>query len=338
MKNSQRTRVRIALFSVGAGVIILLLKFLAFSISGSTALKSDAIESVVNVIAALFAVGAVIVAEQPADREHPYGHGKIESFSAAFEGGLISLASVAIMYEAIHAFFVGPDIKDLSTGLLVNLGTGVLNGLLGWFLVRSGKKHGSQALIADGHHVLSDFFTTLGIGFAVFLVWLTGIIWLDSVLAFGVGLWLAYTGYRIVRTSLGALMDAEDPEILKRLIDAISRLKPVDVITVHDMKTLRAGRYTHVDVHVVVPEFYEISRAHDLVESFGRFILTETTIEGEFHSHVDPCRQSYCTACRVSPCPVRQSPFAEPLEITPETATLSDQEEAIRVSKRTSLA
>jgi cation diffusion facilitator family transporter len=317
---SQKIRLRVAIVSILAGAAILGLKYYAYLVSGSTALKSDAIESVVNVVAAFFALGAVIFADKPADREHPYGHGKIEHFSAAFEGGLISLAAVLIAWEAIHAMWHGNDIRDLGLGLVLNLSAGLLNGLLGLFLIWMGRRQRSHAIKADGHHVLSDFYTTLGISAGLLLVKLTGIHWLDPVMALLVAILLGFTGFRLVQRSSQALLDMEDPELVAQLIGIINRLRPVDIITIHELRTLRSGRYTHVDIHMVIPEFYEIGRAHDLAEGFGKQVIQEAGLEGELHTHIDPCQRAWCAQCAVENCPIRREPYREPASITLEAA------------------
>jgi cation diffusion facilitator family transporter len=304
----QKSRIRLALLSILAGTGVLGLKFLSYVLSGSVALKSDAIESIVNVVAGLFALGAVIFAGQPADKEHPYGHGKIEHFSAAFEGGLISLAAVFILFEAVKGFIYGVEFKNLGLGMAVNMLAGALNGLLGWFMLRQGRKTRSRALEADGHHILSDFWTTVGIILGLVGVKLTGIKWLDPLMAMVVGLLLARTGFRLVKESAQALLDMEDPEMLGKVLEAMNQIRTGDIIALHEMRTFRSGRYTHVDVHIVVPEFYPVRRAHDLCEEFGKQALTFGKIEGEVHTHVDPCGRIYCDRCPVEPCSIRQAP------------------------------
>jgi cation diffusion facilitator family transporter len=324
---SRQTRLRVISLSIGAGILILGTKYLAYKISGSTALLSDAIESVVNVVAAIFALGAVIFAEKPADRDHPYGHGKIEHFSAAFEGSLIALAAVMIWWTAIKALdthFRGASTfnpESLGKGLAVNVLAGCMNGLLGAFLIHMGKKQRSRAIEADGHHVLSDFWTTLGIAVALLLVKFTGILWLDPVIAIIVGTLLAITGVKLVHGSSQALLDMEDPSVLEHLVAVINRVRPEDIIAIHELRTLRAGRYTHVDIHVVIPEFYPINRGHDLAEDFGKLVIAESGLEGELHTHVDPCQIAWCRQCGVDPCPIRSEPRTEAGPITVESAT-----------------
>ena len=317
----QKSRVRVALLSICAGVVVLGLKYVAYMVSGSVALRSDAIESIVNVVAALFALGAVMFSGKPADRDHPYGHGKIEHFSAAFEGGLIALAAAFILIEATHALIFGVQLKNLGRGLALNLFAGLLNGLLGWYLLHKGRVTRSKALEADGHHILSDFWTTVGIALGLIAVKFTGIHWMDPIMAMVVGLLLARTGFRLVAESSRALLDSEDPEVVDKVLAAMNRVRSWDVIAVHELRTFRSGRYTHVDVHLVVPEFYSIRQAHDLCEGFGVRALREAGVEGEVHTHVDPCGRLYCDRCPAESCSIRRAPRTTASAFTLEEAT-----------------
>jgi cation diffusion facilitator family transporter len=313
---SQTARIRIAVLSIVVGCVVLALKYLAFHVSQSAALKSDAIENVVNVVAAVFALGSIVFADKPADREHPYGHGKIEHFSAAFEGGMISLAAVLIGYEAIRSVVEGVPIQNLSLGLAINFGAGILNGLLGLFLIWQGKRQRSQALQADGHHVFSDFYVTLGLGAGLLLVKATGLTWLDPAMALAVCGILVYTGFKLVRSSSAALLDTEDPELVQRLVAAINKVRPKDIVAIHELRTLRSGRYIHVDIHMVIPEFYAIGQGHGLADDFGNAVLAEANIEGELHTHVDPCQKAFCAQCEVGSCPERLKPQIYECKIT----------------------
>ncbi len=317
----QKSRIRLALLSIGAGTAILGLKYLSYVLSGSVALKSDAIESIVNVVAAMFALGAVVFAGKPADKNHPYGHGKIEHFSAAFEGGLISLAAAFILYEAAKGFISGVEFKNLGLGMALGLVAGILNGVLGWYMLRQGRRTRSRALEADGHHILSDFWTTVGIVLGLVAVKLTGVKWLDPLMATVVGLLLARTGFRLVKESSQALLDMEDPQMLGKVLEAMNRVRTLDIIALHELRTFRSGRYTHVDVHIVVPEFYPVRQAHDLCEDFGKKALVEGHIEGEVHTHVDPCGRMYCDRCPVEDCAIRQASKTQETAFILEEAT-----------------
>ncbi len=321
----QRERVRAILISLLGGVAIFALKAAAYFMTGSMALQSDALESIVNVLAAAFGLGAVIFAGQPADKDHPYGHGKMEYFAAAFEGGLISLAALVIFYESSLALVRGVELKSLGLGMAVNLGAGLLNGLLGWYLLRTGRRLKSKTLEADGHHVISDFYTTGGIFFGLLLVRLTGLSWLDPVIAIGVAVLLARTGYGLVRESAAALLDEEDSATIAVIVAALDRLlrKGVDetgVITAHGLRSIRSGRYTHVDVHLVVPEYLPVAEAHDDTERFEKKLLAASGLEGELHVHLDPCRRKYCASCTDSSCPIRAEPLKAVAPLTVEEA------------------
>jgi cation diffusion facilitator family transporter len=316
-------RISVALISIVASVLILAAKWWAYIISGSAALKSDALEGIVNVVASSFALVAVVYAEKPSDKDHPYGHGKIESFSAAFEGGLITLAAMLIFYEGVQAIIEEPLLRKLELGLALNTVAGVANGVLGYFLIRRGRALNSQSIEADGRHILSDFYTTVGIVAGLLLARYSGWYWLDGAIAMVVGLVLGKTGFVLARAAFSALMDSEDPQVLKQLVDALNHIDKKEIIAVHDMRTMRSGRYTHVDAHIVVPEFYSVKQGHDLIEAYCKDVLQLASVEGEFHSHIDPCHRAYCERCPVTPCEVRQSPFKERVGYKVETVTAS---------------
>jgi cation diffusion facilitator family transporter len=322
-------RIRATLISLISGIVILVIKFIAWRPTNSSALKSDAYESTVNVVSAAFALGAIIFAGKPADEDHPYGHGKIENFSAAFEGGLISLASLLILYEGVMSIILGNTLKSLDSGILLNLFAGFLNGLLGWFLIRNGKKLKSHAIEADGHHVMSDFITSIAVAVGVGVVWLTGWKILDSIIAIAVGLWLAVVGFKLVKKSSSALLDIEDPDTVKKIVDTINKNHPDEIITIHGLRTFRSGRLTHVDVHIVVPEYLSVRDAHDHVELFGKMILNKSDLEGEFHSHIDPCRKLFCENCSVKDCKIRVKNFLEKPRLTVKGAITPDPDEDI---------
>lgn len=328
-EQEKKYRFQLVLLSIFGSVVILLLKWLAYKESGSTALKSDALESVVNVVASGFALGALLFAEQPADDDHPYGHGKIEYFSAAFEGGLIALASLLIFIDAVKVLIEGPQLKDLGMGLIINSIAGSLNGILGYILVHFGKKFRSEALHADGQHILSDFYTTIALLIGVLIVKLTKLYWLDAVIAMGVSIMLARTGYLLVKKSSAALLDSVDLDTIEKLVRVIANSKPIDIITIHELRAIRAGRYTHVDIHLVVPEYLEVGKSHDLVEKYCISVIREAKIEGEFHPHIDPCRKLYCANCEVNDCKIRTAPFSQKLTVTKESATAQGPAEAL---------
>jgi cation diffusion facilitator family transporter len=322
---AERARLRAVLVSVAVSMVLLVAKYQAYRLTGSTAILSDALESIVNVVAAVFALGGIVFAGRPADRNHPYGHGKIEFFSAAFEGGLIAFAAVLIAYEVVLSLLRGPELRALDLGVAIVLGAGIMNLLLGWYLIRTGRRHDSLALVADGRHVLADFYTSAGIVAGLLLVRFTGLAWLDPLVAAVVALNLLWTGFRLVRVAAGGLLDEEDPALLDRLLKVLGPHLGGGVIRVHHLRAIRAGRFHHVDAHLVVPEFWSVERAHELTEDLADRVVKELGVEGEMTLHTDPCHRAYCAICDLAGCPVRREDFRGRPPLTLDEAVRPDE-------------
>jgi cation diffusion facilitator family transporter len=323
-----RVRTRAGLLSLVVSLVLLGAKYQAYRMTGSTAILSDALESIVNVVAAVFALGGLAFAAQPADRNHPYGHGKIEFFSAAFEGGLIAFAAVLIIYEVIQALLHGVEIRALDAGLAIVIGAGLANLALGLYLLRVGRAYQSLTLVADGKHVLSDFWTSVGIVVGLLLVRATGIWWLDPVTAAVVALNLMWTGFRLVRHAAGGLLDEEDTGLLSRLLEALDSSLGQGVIRVHHLRAIRAGRFHHVEAHLVVPEFWSVDQAHELSEDLAARVIAELGVEGELVFHTDPCHRIYCAMCDLDDCTVRREPFRDRPPLSLEEAVRPDMPRA----------
>jgi cation diffusion facilitator family transporter len=323
-EGAERARLRAVAISLAVSVVLLAAKYQAYRLTGSTAILSDALESIVNVVAAVFGLGGILFAGRPADRNHPYGHGKIEFFSAAFEGGLIAFAAVLIFYEVILSLLRGPEVRAIDLGVTIVLGAGLVNLLLGWYLIRAGRKYESLTLVADGRHVLADFYTSAGIVVGLLLVRFTGIAWLDPVVAAVVALNLLWTGFRLVRQAAGGLLDEEDTALLDRLLEVLQPHLSQGVIRVHHLRAIRAGRFHHVDAHLVVPEFWSVERSHETAEDLAERLIKEVGVEGEMTLHTDPCHRVYCRMCDLDDCPVRREPFAGRPRLTLEEAVQPD--------------
>lgn len=313
-----RVAQRATYISLIVSLFVLGLKFWGYSVTHSQAVFSDAMESIVNVVASALAIAVVAIARKPADREHPYGHGKAEFFSAAFEGGLITFASVLIGVEAVNAIVHGSEIRALGLGLMVTVAGGLINAVLGLYLIRVGRRHHSAALEASGHHVLSDFWTSLGVIIGLGLVALTDLPWLDSACALALGVLLMRTGFKLVRSSISGLMDEEDVEIIENLLSLMNHDRPAGIIQLHYLRVMRSGPYHHIDAHAVVPEFWNVAEAHTHTEDFENQLMQKYPYRGELHLHVDPCRQLYCEICDVEKCPIRQQSFRARKELTLE--------------------
>lgn len=304
-----RLRVRAASISLVVGVLLLAVKYVAYLATGSTAILSDALESITNVAGATFALGGIFFAIRPADEGHPYGHGKIEYMSAVFEGGLITFAAVMILWFSAQELMFGAHVDEVDFGLVLTAAAGVVNLVLGLYLVRAGEKANSITLIADGRHVISDFKTSLGVVVGLVLVWLTGMPVFDPLAALAVGLNLAWTGAGLVRHGAGGLLDEEDTELLQRIVDAFEASAFPGIIRVHHLRAIRSGAVTHADAHLIVPEYWTVETAHDAVNVFEVAVLEAGDVEGEIVFHTDPCRRDFCRICDVADCPIRRFDF-----------------------------
>jgi cation diffusion facilitator family transporter len=317
-------RLRAGVAALVIGSALLLAKYFAYQLTSSTAILSDAMESIVNVVAAMFALGGLVFASRPADRSHPYGHGKVEFFSAAFEGGLIAFAAVMIVYQAVASFLHGPEVRQLDLGVAITSGAGLVNLGLGALLVRTGRRVHSLTLVADGQHVLSDFWTSLGVVIGLLLVRITGVVWFDPLAATIVGVNLGTTGARLVRHAAGGLLDAGDSALLEKLMVALNANMVPGIIRVHRLRAIRSGRFSHIDAHLVVPEFWTVERAHDAADAFEREVIAACGIEGEIVFHTDPCRSFYCPRCDIADCPIRANPFRGRLPLTVDEVVQPD--------------
>ena len=299
--------------SLIVGLALLAIKFTAYSLTGSSAVLSDALESIVNVIAAVVGLTVLHVASKPADRDHPYGHGKIEYVSAAFEGGLILFAAILIVYTAVQKLFEGAQVERIDIGLGLVAAAGLVNLAVGFSLRKIGRQYGSLALVASGAHLFSDFWTSLVVVVALIVVKITSIPWIDPLFAGGVAIWLGYTGVRLLGQSISGLMDAEDENVIEKLRSLfIGNLRP-GVISLHYTRVIRSGPFHHVDAHVVVPEFWDVQRAHEILSEFENDVISGYEKVGrkfgELHLHMDPCRSKYCQECPLENCPIRAEVF-----------------------------
>ena len=305
-----RVRIRAMRVSVAVGVVMLATKVTAYALTGSAAIASDAIESVVHVVATVFALYSVVKSVQPPDPLHPYGHGKIEFFSAGFEGGLIILAACAIIAQVGQTFVLGAVAHDLGVGILLTLAAGVVNLVLGVYLIRTGRQTGSLTVEADGQHVLTDSYTSFGVVVGLALVRLTGWALLDPLVAVGVALNILVAGGRLVRASIGGLMDEAETGVLKEILAVIKERRKAEWIDVHHLRSWRSGDRRYVDLHLTVPRYWDIERAHTAQHAFEETVLTHLGAEGDVIIHLDPCVPDCCAFCDVPDCAVRAAPHA----------------------------
>ncbi|VCU52962.1 Ferrous-iron efflux pump FieF [Thermus thermophilus] len=265
-----------ARLSLVVALLVLGLKAFAYLLTGSVALLSDALESLVNVAAALLALLAIRFAQRPPDETHPFGHSKAEYFSAVLEGVLVVLAAFLIAKESIPRLLHPRPLGDLGPGLLVSLLASLINGLLAWHLLRQGRRLRSPALTADGYHVLSDVLTSVGVLAGVSLAWATGLWVLDPLLALLVAGDILLMGFRLVRQSVGGLMDEGlSPAEVSRIRKTIAEALGGRALEVHDLKTRKAGNRAFLEFHLVVPGSMTVEEAHRLCDELERALEKE---------------------------------------------------------------
>jgi cation diffusion facilitator family transporter len=285
--------------SLGIGLLLMGIKFTAYFITNSAAIFSDALESIVNVLASAMAFWALSVAHRPADQEHPYGHGKVEFMSAAFEGGMILLAAIVMTFNAIDTLlFTRPPITQLGIGMSLMALAMAVNGGVGYYLVRLGRRLGSLALEADGHHLLSDAITSIVALAALATVRLTGAVWMDPVAAILIAIYIAWMGARLIRRSSAGLMDKQDLEderMLRRIIE--SHIGPTGrqprICSYHKLRHRHSGRYHWVDFHLMVPPNLSVGDGHGIASAI-EYELEVALGEANATAHVEPCPSQGC--------------------------------------------
>ena len=299
-------------------ILVLVIKFWAYNFTGSQAVFSDAVESIVNVVTGITLLITIIYAAKPADDDHPYGHGKAEYFSAALEGGLIIFAGITIVLEAVRSFFEKRQIREIDQGQAIIIVASVINLLWGTYLLQLGKRIRNLAIQASARHLLSDFWTSAGVLVALTLVKFTQQTWIDSLTAIAAAVFLLWNGLKIIFQSMNELMDAGDDKLLSEILEIFKKNLSKGIIRIHHTRVMRSGTYHHIDSHVVVPEFWDVTTSHERTDAFSKKFFDNYSHDGEIHFHVDPCRRAYCRVCPLDKCPVRREEFEASIPLTLE--------------------
>jgi cation diffusion facilitator family transporter len=280
-----------AWLSIGAAITTIALKSAAYLATGSVGLLSDALESVVNLVAAVLALVALTIAARPADDSHHFGHGKVEYFSAGAEGLMILVAAVLIIVSAVQRLITPQPLEDLGVGLAITVVATVINGVVGWLVLRAGRRHRSSTLVADGKHLLTDVWTSVGVVVGVGMVAVTGWIPLDSLVAIAVAVNILWTGWGLVRHAMDGLMDhALPPADVEKVTSALRTVRhshPPGDVDFHAIQTREAGRERFVSMHVLVPGTWTVTEGHDLLEQVEQAIVS--VLPGaQVHTHLEP--------------------------------------------------
>ena len=299
-----------------AGIILFIGKLIAWRLTNSDAVFSDAMESIVNIVSAFLGLYALYLAAKPKDKEHPYGHGKVEFITSGVEGILIIVAGILIIGQAINSLINGNHVKDLDWGILIVLITGIINYALGWYSLIKGKRENSLVLIASGKHLQSDTITTLGVVLSLVIVHLTKWYWMDSFVALLFGSYIIFVGYQIVRKALSGIMDESDEKLLKEITAILLANRRIEWIDIHNMKIQQYGANLHIDAHITLPWYYSLRDAHAEMEKVIILLAKNLDRQIEFNFHMDDCKPISCSVCQISNCPVREFPFEKKVEWT----------------------
>lgn len=299
------------------GVLLFVIKLVAWYITSSVAILTDALESTVNVASAFIGLYSLYISAKPKDSHHPYGHGKVEFISAGLEGGMITIAGLLIIYEAIKNLIEGgKSIGQLDYGIILVSITALVNFLVGAFAIKQGKANKSLALVASGKHLQSDTYTTLGIIVGLVILYFTGMVWLDSVVALIFALLIIVSGFHIVRDSIKGIMDEADDVLLKNIIDLLQANRSSEWIDLHNLRLVKYGSTLHLDCHLTVPWYFNVREAHREIEKLKRLVNTQFGNSVDFSVHTDDCRDYSCALCMKEQCNVRLAPFKKSMEWT----------------------
>ncbi|WP_294309182.1 cation diffusion facilitator family transporter [Chryseobacterium endophyticum] len=310
------------------GIILFIGKIVAWKLTNSDAVFSDAMESIVNVISAFMGLYSLYLAAKPKDEDHPYGHGKVEFVTSGIEGALIAIAGLMIIYEGVNSLITGKVLSKLDVGIWIIAATAIINYLLGYISIKKGKAENSLVLISSGKHLQSDTVTTLGVVMSLIVVYFTKIYWLDSVVALIFGLYIIFVGYKIVRKSLSGIMDEQDPELLNQIIKVLEENRRTEWIDVHNMKIQQFGAHLHIDAHITLPWYYSLRDAHNEMEKMILLLAENINRSIEFNFHMDDCKPISCPICQIAECPVREKDFVKRVTWTPENVTNTEKHTA----------
>lgn len=301
---------RIVIFSV----ILFVGKLIAYYLTNSVGILTDALESTVNVLTGFISLYSISIALKPRDANHPFGHGKIESLSASLEGILILLAGLIIIFEAIKRLINPVEIQQLDIGIIIIAVAGVINYILGYYSIKTGRKHDSIALVSGGKHLQSDTYSTIGLVVGLILLLVTKLSWLDSAIAILFGSIIIFTGYKILKETTSNLMDEADINVLKEIVEILSKNRSNHWINIHNLKLIKYGDTFHIDCDLTLPWFMNIADAHKEGDLVMKIISDNYSKKIDFTIHTDGCKPDHCKHCRVLDCAYRTQEFTVDVE------------------------
>jgi cation diffusion facilitator family transporter len=316
------------------GVVLVGVKMLGAWLTGSASILSDALESLVNVVTAVAALFSIRLANEPADANHPLGHGKVEALTAALEGALLLGTGVAIIWVAVASFFVPHELTHLGIGLAIVASTALVNVMTAIHLIRTGRRHNSLALVADGNHLMSDVATSVGLLVGLGLVAVTGAVWIDSLTACLVAVWILVTATRVIRQAVSLLMDERSDEHIEHVMAALGSDLPEGLLDPHDLRVVDGGTERFLSMHAFAPRWWDLTRCQVLQDEVHERLAAHADTALTVVLKIEPCIPALCPECHIEDCPVRSHPQRDAKRIdiarlvSPEAAVTVDRDSA----------
>ncbi len=308
---------------VFVGGLLMVSKFIAYFMTNSVAIFTDAMESIVNILAGSVGLYALYISPKPPDEDHPYGHGRAEVISAAFEGALILVAGIIIVWSAIRGLRSPPEISDLDFGLVIIFLAAIVNLIMGRAAIRIGKKNRSQALVASGKHLCTDTFDSFGIIIGLLVVYAGmhfgyDVAWMDPAIALLFGLVIMSTAYKVLKGTVDTIMDRVDPEVVSEIADNIIENRHENWIDIHCLRVKKYGTDYSVDLHATFPRYMTVGEIEKETKRLNTYLKNEFGQGSELTVKAEPCRDFSCVICALE-CPIRVSEFVKALEWSEET-------------------
>ncbi len=315
---NNKEKILVQTIALLVGLVLLVVKFFAYFKTNSNAILTDALESIVNIIAGSFGLYSLFLAAKPKDEDHPYGHGKIEYISASIEGTLIAATGISMIIKSSYNFFVPKQLEHLAIGLVLIIATGIVNFILGHIAQKNGRKNSSLTLIASGEHLKVDAYTSVGLLVGLGIIYFTHQHWLDNVLAILIGIFIIYNGYKILKKSVAGIMDEADFALLGKVVKQLSANRRDNWMDIHNLRIIKFGEKIHIDCHATIPWYFNAVEVHDELKYIEKDVKLLIPNNLETFIHADPCLPKCCKSCLKKDCTARQFPFERKIEWTLE--------------------
>jgi cation diffusion facilitator family transporter len=306
-------------------ILLFIIKIIAWYLTNSVAILTDTLEYTINVVSGIVGLYSLHLSAQPKDKNHPYGHGKVEFLSATVEGTLMIVSSFLIVYEALLNLVTPHDISQLDYGIILVAFTGLMNYLLGTFTVRKGTKNNSLALTATGKHMQSDTYATIGILIGLLLIYVFKYSWIDSVVSFIFAFIIILSGYKILRSSIAGIMDEADDTLLIKVIELLQTSRIENWVDLHNLRIIKYGSTLHLDCHLTVPWYLNVHEAHREIDHLEKLVRDNFGESIELFVHTDGCLDFSCKICSKTDCSVRKNDFVKSINWTIQNVSLNQK-------------